>query len=61
MTRLPDWEDPRVQIVYKLMSDPDLCGWTNREEHWEGWLSRNIVAALDDYQKDPTGTGRRVA
>jgi hypothetical protein len=41
---LPEFEDPRVQIVYELMCDPDEP--PNPEEHWEGWKSRRIVAAL---------------
>jgi hypothetical protein len=43
---LPDWEDPRVQIVYKMLCDASLNEPPNPEEHWEGWISRNIVAAL---------------
>lgn len=44
---LPEWEDPRVQIVYKILCDPELNTTPNPEEHWEGWVSRQIVAALD--------------
>lgn len=43
-TTLPEWEDPRVQLVYDLLCDglapPDPA------EHWEGWMARRIVAAL---------------
>ena len=42
--QLPDFDDPRVQIVYEI-----LCNGKeppNRDQHWEGWVSRNIVAAL---------------
>jgi NTP pyrophosphatase (non-canonical NTP hydrolase) len=43
---LPEFEDARVQIVYKMLCDDDLNIPPNPEEHWEGWISRNIVAAL---------------
>lgn len=43
---LPAWEDPRVQIVYEALCDQSLHEPPNREEHWEGWLARNIVARL---------------
>jgi hypothetical protein len=41
---LPPWGDPRVQTVYEMLcSDmrPD-----NSDEHWEGFVSRQIVGAL---------------
>lgn len=44
VTRLPAFDDPDVQTVYAL-----LCGDEappNREEHWEGWLARRIVAVI---------------
>lgn len=42
---LPDFEDPRVQVVYKL-----LCDLTEPpgDEHWEGFVARRIVAAIGD-------------
>jgi len=46
---LPSWEDARVQLVYKLLCDDDLNIPPDTEEHWEGWISRNIVAALAAY------------
>lgn len=42
---LPPWEDSRVQIVYEMLCDANLRS-PNPEEHWEGWISRNIVRAL---------------
>lgn len=44
--RLPDFEEPRVQIVYEMLCDDTLNRPPNPEEHWEGWIARNIVAAL---------------
>lgn len=44
--QFPDFYDPHVQIVYTALCDPELNTSPNREEHWEGWISRNIVAAL---------------
>ena len=41
---LPEFEDPRVQIVYELLCDIQQP--PNPEEHWEGWNARRIVAAL---------------
>jgi hypothetical protein len=38
------WEDPRVQIVYTLLCADEAP--PDREEHWEGWIARRIVAAL---------------
>lgn len=43
---LPAWEDADVQIVYEMLCDDALNTPPNLEEHWEGWISRNIVAAL---------------
>jgi NTP pyrophosphatase (non-canonical NTP hydrolase) len=45
-SELPAWEDPRVQTVYNMLCDPALDTPPNPEEHWEGWVSRNIVKAL---------------
>lgn len=50
-TALPEWNDPRVQIVYEILCDIDLCTPPNPEEHWEGWTARNIVAALFNQQE----------
>ena len=44
---LPPFEDPRVQVVYELLADPDNCP-PNIDEHWEGYLARRIVQALYD-------------
>ncbi len=41
---LAEWEDPRVQIVYRLLVDDTAP--PNSEEHWEGWVARRVVAAL---------------
>ncbi len=49
---LPDWEDPRVKAVYDILCDDDLNTPPNPEEHWEGWVSRNIVKALCSGPKD---------
>ena len=43
---LPPWEDPRVQLVYEMLCDDELNTPPNSEEHWEGWISRNIVRGL---------------
>lgn len=43
--RLAEWEDERVQLVYQLICDTD--NWPPSEEHWEGWVARRIVAALE--------------
>lgn len=43
-TALADWADPAVQRVYTILTDGELP--SNREEHWEGWVSRRIVATL---------------
>jgi hypothetical protein len=51
MSELPDWEDPRVQIVYELLC-ADLVPPGN--DHWEGWVARHIVAALN--QSSPPKT-----
>ncbi|MDG4650136.1 hypothetical protein P6F26_16935 [Roseibacterium sp. SDUM158017] len=42
--RLPEFEDPDVQAVYKLLTDDTLPDNPNAwEEHWEGWTARHIV------------------
>ncbi len=41
---LADWDDPRTQLVYAILCDDEAP--PNREEHWEGFLSRKIVHAL---------------
>ena len=51
MSDLPDWEDPRVQIVYELLC-ADLV--PPGDDHWEGWVARHIVAALDQKEKHDT-------
>jgi hypothetical protein len=43
---LPEWEDADVQLVYEMLCDPELNSPPNPEEHWEGWVSRNIVRGL---------------
>jgi hypothetical protein len=50
---LPEWEDADVQLVYKMLCDPELNNPPNPEEHWEGWISRNIVRALRKVQTSP--------
>ena len=35
-----------MQIVYGMLCDDALNKPPNPEEHWEGWISRNIVKAL---------------
>lgn len=41
---LADWDDPDVQIVYRILCDdrqpPDEA------EHWEGWVARRIVGTF---------------
>jgi hypothetical protein len=46
-SHLPEFEDQRVQIVYQALCDADLDEPPNRDEHWEGWVSRNIIQRLD--------------
>lgn len=41
---LPSFDDPRVKAVYRLLCSDETP--PNREEHWEGWVARRIVAAL---------------
>lgn len=41
---LADWNDPRVQIAYKILSANEAP--PNPQEHWEGYCARKIVAAL---------------
>lgn len=43
---LPEWEDADVQTVYQMLCDDALNCPPNPEEHWEGWISRNIVRAM---------------
>jgi hypothetical protein len=43
---LPEWEDADVQTVYQMLCDDALNMPPNPEEHWEGWISRNIVRAM---------------
>lgn len=42
---LPPFEDERVQTVYRLLCDNTAP--PDSDEHWEGWVSRRIIAALD--------------
>ena len=44
---LPNFDDPRVQLVYEILCDTELEG-KPRAEHWEGWQARQIVSALQD-------------
>jgi hypothetical protein len=39
-----DFDDAQVQTVYNILCDADEG--KPREEHWEGWKARRIVAAL---------------
>jgi hypothetical protein len=41
---MPAFDDPRVQIVYELLCSEEAP--PNKQEHWEGWVARKIVAAL---------------
>jgi hypothetical protein len=41
---MPAFDDPRVQIVYELLCSEEAP--LNKQEHWEGWVARKIVAAL---------------
>jgi hypothetical protein len=40
-----DFDDQRVQTVYNILCDADEG--KPRDEHWEGWKARRIVAALN--------------
>ena len=42
---LAKWDDPDVQLVYKLLCDDEV---PSKEEHYEGWIARRIVAALKE-------------
>ena len=46
---LPDFKDPAVQVVYKILCDTECAG-KPRDEHWEGWQARQIVKALERLQ-----------
>lgn len=41
---LAEWDDPRVQIVYRILCDDNAP--PNLDDHWEGYAARRIVAAL---------------
>lgn len=41
---LPDFYDPRVQIVYRILCDTDTE--TPEGEHWEGFLARRSIKEL---------------
>jgi hypothetical protein len=41
----PDWDDPDVQFVYALLCAEEYPG-KPEDDHWEGWVSRLIVARL---------------
>lgn len=45
---LAEWEDPRVQVVYRILCDTETG--PPPEEHWEGFLARRIIAALSQPQ-----------
>lgn len=51
-TTIPEFNDARVQAVYGLLCDdqspPD-------GEHWEGWVARRIIAALQSAQPAAAG------
>jgi hypothetical protein len=42
--KLADWQDPRVQLVYRLLCSDEK---PPMEDHWEGYLARRIVAELE--------------
>lgn len=42
---LPEFNDPRVNLVYDLLCECDENG-KPENDHWEGWIARRIVAAL---------------
>jgi hypothetical protein len=46
-----DFDDPLVQTVYNILCDADEG--KPREDHWEGWKARRIVAALTTPQTQP--------
>jgi hypothetical protein len=45
------FDDPLVQTVYNILCDADEG--KPREDHWEGWKARRIVAALTTPQTQP--------
>ena len=46
-----DFDDPLVQTVYNILCDADEG--KPREEHWEGWKARRIVATLTSPPAQP--------
>lgn len=53
---LADWEDPDVQLVYRMLADTEAP--PNPEEHWEGYNARRIVAELRAAHPQPPATSR---
>jgi hypothetical protein len=49
--KLADWQDPRVQLVYRLLCSDEQ---PPMEDHWEGYAARRIVAELE--RADPQTT-----
>ena len=45
---LPEWADPDVQAVYKILCDDET---PPDGEHWEGFIARRIVAKLREKQE----------
>lgn len=44
LNNLPDFDDPWVQLVYQIICDDVMP--PTLEEHWDGFVSRRIVAKL---------------
>lgn len=49
-TKLPEFEDPQVQIAYGILAE--MPEGKPEDHHWEGWCARHIVAALADFQAE---------
>jgi len=47
---LPEFEDPRVQAVYRILCEDER---PPEGEHWEGFAARKIVAALEQLAAQP--------
>lgn len=54
---LPEWPDPRVQAVYALLNSSEIEESMPKGEHWDGWVSRHIVAALAPAAVQPGPVG----
>lgn len=52
---LPDWNDPRVQVVYEILGDETA---PPGNEHQDGFDARRIVAALEPFAAEKVAAER---